>query len=77
MINHGRIPTQVKLPSGVIVITGYDEEGVNTLKAESTTLISGVGYNERGQLALLPRSGGAPETTWSYYAAAGNFRLHQ
>lgn len=68
-------PTQVKLPSGEVVVTTYDHEGANTLQAGSTTLISGVGYNERGQLALLQRSGGAPNTTWSYHPAAKNFRL--
>jgi len=36
-------PTKVKLPGSEVVITGYDEEGVNTLKAGSTTLISEVG----------------------------------
>jgi len=68
-------PTKVKLPSGEVVVTGYDEEGVNTLKAGSTTLISGVGYNERGQLTSLGRPGSAPATTLGYHGANKNFRL--
>jgi len=70
-------PTKVKLPSGEVVITGYDEEGVNTLKAGSTTLISGVGYNERGQPALLQRPNPAPNTSWVYHGEGVNFRLNK
>ena len=68
-------PTSVKLPGGEVVVTTYDEEGVDTLKAGSTTLMNKVGYNERGQLVYLERPGAGPETTLSYHGATENFRL--
>ena len=71
-------PTQIKLYTGTAWQTAnytYDKEGQNTLSAGGTQLISDVGYNERGQLAFLERTGNAPDTTLSYHDATENFRL--
>ena len=70
-------PTSVKLPSGEVVTTTYDEEGVNTLAAGATSLIGKVGYNERGPLTLLQRPSPALNTTYVYHGASVNFRLNK
>jgi len=60
----------------------YDREGENSVKTgSSTTLLSNVQVNGRGQLHVLERANGV-DTTYNYYAATGgagtgnsNFRL--
>ena len=64
-------------PSGESVAIEYDQEGANTLTAGGTTLIDAIGYNERGQLTLLSRANGAPDTTLLYHGAGSNFRLNK
>ncbi len=70
-------PTQYKLSNATTAETinvGYDQEGENTLTVGSTPLlIDNVTYNERGQLALISRDGGAPDTSFTYYNTEVNF----
>ena len=70
-------PWTLYAPSGESVTIAYDQEGANTLTAGGTTLIDAIGYNERGQLTLLSRANGAPDTTLLYHGAGSNFRLNK
>jgi RHS repeat-associated protein len=68
-------PTKVTLPNGEVVLTTYDQEGEDTLKAGSDMLISGVGFTALGQLAFLDRPAGTLDTVLDYHGQTENYRL--
>jgi uncharacterized protein RhaS with RHS repeats len=69
-------PLTVTYPGGEEVMYSYDREGEETLEAGSDDLVTGLAYNERGQLVTVTRGNGIT-TTNSYKPASGNFRLSQ
>ena len=84
-------PESITYPDNDVVTVKYDSEGANELWINGTPqtlgdlLISGVTYNERGQMAVLDRTDAdVGDTTYNYFDAAStgnngnsNFRLQE
>jgi RHS repeat-associated protein len=68
-------PLTVQYPDSEVVTLSYDHEGENGLTAGSTTLVSNITYNSRGQMTYLDRGAlgpppggiGVPDTTYNYH----------
>ncbi|MEW5986447.1 MAG: RHS repeat-associated core domain-containing protein [Chloroflexota bacterium] len=74
-------------PGGEVITTGYNNQGLPeslTGTNPTTTFVSNVTYNARGQMSLLDRPSPVPDTTYTYHPALditggglgdANFRL--
>lgn len=78
-------PLTLKYPNNEVVTHTYDREGENSVKAGSTTLVSNVQYNGRGQIRVLERAT-VFNTTYGYFGATdaagggpgdSNYRLQE
>ena len=69
-------PTVVNNAYGENITLTYDREGLNTLKAGSNNIVTGVTFNERSQMEVMSFQNGV-DTTYLYYGSTDNFRLKQ
>ena len=72
-------PLTMTNPDGEMITYGYDFEGAHSLQAGSDTIVSGIQYNEIGQVEQIIRPTGQSDTitTYSYGDATENFRLER
>jgi RHS repeat-associated protein len=68
-------PKEVLYPDDNLLVTTYDQEGVDALSYDGQPVLSDMAYTALGQPAKLDRAGSMADTTYEYYEPDENSRL--